>query len=164
MFLLKCLGHLGPSSIYKCFICQQKNMADTNPLPFRTLEEIRKCAILFQNNWKETMPRSRQITNLSLISKSIESPPIFCIEPCDIVPGSLHCIMGQCSGLVKILQKYIERCDLTSPKEDGTWAGEFDEIFRSIGIFFCHLVSDFFWYTTLYFLGTQPPIFINFFI
>lgn len=135
MFLSKALGHLGPSSIFKCFLCLENNMGSSRCLPYRTLEQNREFSNLFSKNWDPAVPRARQISKLSRLTKSIEHHPIFCIEPKNVIPGSLHCVMGQCKGLVEILQAYIKRCDIFLPRDGQSWADEFELILRSAGIF-----------------------------
>ena len=135
MFLAKAMGHMGPSSVFKCFICTETNMGSSQHRPHRTLRQITDCAVEFKAKWDNNQTRSRQLTKLSRMSESIEHCPIFCIEPKNIIPGSLHCIMGQCKGLVGILQSYIKRCDEFCPQLEGSWALKFDKVLRDIGLF-----------------------------
>ena len=114
MWLCKIYGNMGPASLYKCLICTAKDMISTQQLPLRTIETMTANAEDFQAMYDPNRTRQQQLKALSRRCKSIEHAPLLQIQPENIVPASLHCTMGLCYGLMKVLEQYIGKCDVAS--------------------------------------------------
>ena len=59
-----------------------------------------------------------QLTRLRRATNSVEYDPVCFLEPSEIIPSSLHIIMGLFFGLFKKLKQYVELCDQKYPEQN----------------------------------------------
>ena len=85
-------------------------------------------------NYQHDKSRSGQLRKLSQFCHSVEFEPLFCIEPKDVVPGSLHCVMGVFFDLFKVLKKFASNCDKTN-NNGCYYVKELDKRLNKIGAF-----------------------------
>lgn len=91
-----------------------------------------------------------RLTELRRIKFSVEYPPICFLEPSEIIPSSLHIVMGLFFDLFKQLKQYVEACDKRFPGSN--FMGQLNENLKSCGAY------EATWFQT--FSGYSPIVYL----